>query len=200
MRKKILLLEVAAVLILGLFAALAIAENFTLSDDDLMLLDYHFNHHSSSSEVIYKTDVEGPGVEFDIHFPDTNRQNHSITYVSCKNGGEDLVTGININDYDAFAIKFTLVSVNDSNYPDAGGSLVVGALINSGYSHSYRPEVISLQPGNNTTISSTKTDANNTSIIGFTAHFLTPDGWDPNGSTVRLLIEPAPDAEFLPQP
>ena len=197
MRKKILLLKVVAILTLGLFGTLAIAENFTLSDDDLMLLDRHFNC-VSSSEVIYKTDTEGPGVEFDIHFPDTNSPNHLITYVSCKNGGEGLLTGIDISDYDAFALKFTLVSVNDSNLPDAGGTLVVGALINSPYSYAYRPEGISLQPGRNTAISSTKTDANNTSIIGFTAHFLTPDGWDPNGSTVRLLIEPAPDAELLP--
>lgn len=197
MRKEILLFKVVAVLALGLSGTLATAESFTLSDDDLMLLDWHFNRHSSA-EVIQKTDVEGPGIEFDIYFPDTNSPNHSITYISCKNGGEGLLTGIDINDYDAFALKFTLISVNDSIAPDAGGSLVVGALINSGYSHGYRPEVISLRPQRNTAISSTTTDANDISIIGFTAHFSTPDGWDPNGSTVRLLIEPAPNAELLP--
>lgn len=197
MIKESLLFKVVAVLALGLFGTLAIAESFTLSDDDLMLLDYHFYRHSMS-EVIHKTDVEGPGVEFDIYFPDTNSPNHSITYISCKNGGEGSLTGIDISAYDAFALKFTLVSVNDSNSPDAGGSLVVGALINSGYSHGYRPEVINLRPQRNTAISSTKTDAKNISIIGFTAHFSAPDGWDPNGSTVRLLIEPAPNAELLP--
>jgi len=197
MRKEILLFKVVAVLALGSFGTLAMAESFTLSDDDLMLLDYHFYRHSSS-EVIYKTDVEGPGVEFDIYFPDNTRKNKSVTYVSCKNGGEGILTGIDISAYDAFALKFTLVSVNDSNSPDAGGTLLVGALINRGYTHAFRPEVINLLPQRNTAISSTTTDANDISIIGFTAYFLEPDGWDPNGSTVRLLIEAAPNAEPLP--
>ena len=197
MIKESFLFKVVAVLALGPFGTLAMAESFTLSDDDLMLLDYHFYRYSMS-EVINKTDVEGPGVEFEIYFPDNTRKNNSITYVSCKNGGEGSLTGIDISAYDAFALKFTLVSVNDSNSPDAGGTLLVGALINSGYTHAFRPEVINLLPQRNTAVSSTTTDANNISIIGFTAYFLEPDGWDPNGSTVRLLIEPAPNAELLP--
>jgi hypothetical protein len=199
MRKEILLFKMAAILALGIFSTSAIAKSFTLSDDDLMLLDWH-SDGCSKSKVINKIDVEGPGVEFDIYFPDADRSNHSVTYVSCRNGGKGLLTGIDISDYNAFALKFTLVSVNDSNSPDAGGSLVVGALVDMGYSYGYRPEVISLQPQHsNTAISSTKTDAKDISIIGFTVHFLTPDGWDPNGSTIRLLIEPAPNAEILPQ-
>ena len=113
------------ILILGLFSTLAIAKNFTLSDNDLMLLDRHFSHYSTS-EVINKTDVEGPGVEFEIYFPNTDGPGHSIEYVSCKNGGEGSLTGINISAYDAFSLKFTLISVNDSNSPYAGGSLVIG--------------------------------------------------------------------------
>ncbi len=198
MGKKILLSKVVAVFALGLFSTLAVAESFTLSDDDLMLLDYHFNY-SSASEVIQKTDIEGPGVEFNIYFPNTKKPNHSIYYISCKRGGEGSLTGIEISTYDAFALKFTLVSVNGSDSPDAGGSLVVGALINSPYSYAYRPEVLGLKPQrDNSVISITKTDANDITIIGFTAHFLSPKGWDPNGSTVKLLIEPAPNAELLP--
>jgi len=162
-----------------------------------MLLDRHF-HHYSTSEVISKTDVAGPGVEFEIYLPDTNGLGDSIYYVSCKNGGEGSLTGINISDYEAFSLKITLVSVNGSDSPDAGGSLVVGALINNSRSYAYHPEVVSLKPQRNSAISTTKTDANDTSIIGFTAHFLTPKGWDPNGSTIRLLVEAAPNAELLP--
>lgn len=198
MRKQtVFVFAIVALMALGLSDTAVITESFTLSDDDLMLLDRHF-HHSSMAEIIDKRDVEGPGVEFDIHFPNTNSPNHSITYVSCKNGGEGSLVGIDISDYDAFALKFTLISVNDSNSPDAGGSLVVGALINHGYSHGYRPKVISLRPQRQTAISSTSTDANDISIIGITAHFLTPGGWDPNGSTVKLLVEPAPNAVLLP--
>jgi hypothetical protein len=205
MRQHNFLFKAVIVLAAGLFIidlamsndTPAITRSFTLSDEDLMLLDWHFGSYSSST-VINKTDVPGPGVEFTIRFPDNTSKNYSITYVSCKSGSDGLLTGIDINDFDAFALKFTLLSVNDSNAPDAGGSLVVGALINMGYSWGYRPEVISLQPQRNTAVSLTATDANNISIIGFTAHFFEPQGWDPNGSTVKLLVEPAPNAEVLP--
>jgi hypothetical protein len=190
--------KAVTILTLGLFSTLAIAKNFTLSDDDLMLLDRHFIHYSTS-EVISKTDIEGPGVEFEIHLPDINNPGHSIYYVSCKSGGEGLLTGINISDYDAFALKITLLSVNGSDSPDAAGSLVVGALINSPRSYAYHPEVVSLKPQRNNAISITKTDdANDISIIGFTAHLLTTKGWDTNGSTIKLLVEAAPNAEILP--
>lgn len=205
MRRHNFLLKAVIVIAAGLFSidlaisndTSAITRSFTLSDEDLMALDWHFDRNSSAA-VIQKTDVPGPGVEFTIHFPDITSKNHSITYVSCKNGGEGSLTGIDVNDYDAFALKFTLLSVNDSNALGAGGSLVVGALIDMGYSWGYRPEVISLQPQRNTAVSLTATDANHISIIGFTAHFFEPQGWDPNGSTVKLLIEAAPNAEILP--
>jgi hypothetical protein len=186
------------ILTLVLFSTLAIAKNFTLSDDDLMLLDRHFQV-SSISEVISKTDVEGPGVEFEIYFPDTNGPGRSIEYVSCENGGEGALTGIDISEYNAFSLKFTLVSVNDSNSPDAAGPLAIGAVINSPRSYAYRPERVSLKPQRNGVISTTTTDdANDISIIGFTAYLFTPVGWDPNGSTIKLLVEAAPNAEILP--
>jgi hypothetical protein len=186
------------ILTLALFSTLAIAKDFTLSDDDLMLLDRHF-YHFSTSEVISKTDVEGPGVEFEIYLPDTNGPGDSIDYVSCTNGGEGSLTGIDISEYDAFSLKFTLVSVNDSNSTEAGGYLVVGAFINIGRSYGYRPERVSLRPQRNSAISTTKTDdANDISIIGFTAHLASPKGWDPNGSTIKLRVEAAPNAEILP--
>ena len=197
MRKQVFLLKVAAVLAAGLFNTLAIANSFTLSDSDLMLLDWHLDRYSSA-EVIQKTDVPGPGVEFTIRFPDNTSKNRIVTYVSCKYGSDGSLAGIDINDFDAFALKFTLLSVNDSNSADAGGSLLVGALIDSGYSWAFRPEVINLQPQRNTAVSLTTTDANEISTIGFTAYFAEPNGWDPNGSTVKLLIEAAPNAEILP--
>ncbi len=194
--------KVIVILVLGLLSTVSCTKGrksnkFTLSDDDLMLLDRHL-HHNSMSEVIRKANVEGPGVEFEIYFPDHKSPNYSISYVSCTNGGEGLLTDIDIRDYKAFSLKFTLLSVNGSNSPDAAGSLVVGAMINSPRSYAYRPEAVSLKPQRNSAISTTKTDdANDTSIIGFTAYLFTTKGWDPNGSTIRLLIEAAPNSEIL---
>jgi len=185
------------ILTLVLFSTLAIAKNFTLSDDDLMLLDWHL-HDYSTAEVISKTDVEGSGVEFEIRFPDTNGPGRSIGYVSSTKGGEGLLTGIDISEYDAFSLKFTLVSVNDSNSPDAAGPLAIGALISIPRSWAYHPERVSLKPQRNGVISTTTTDANDISVIGFTAYLFTPVGWDPNGSTIKLLVEAAPNAEILP--
>jgi hypothetical protein len=190
--------NVILILILVLFSTLAIAKNFTLSDNDLMLLDWHLNHHHAA-EVISKTDVEGPGVEFEIYFPDTNGPGRSIEYVSYKYNGEGSLTGINISAYDAFSLKFTLVSVNGSNSPKTGGYLVVGALLDMGQSYGFRPEDVSLKPQRNSAISTTKTkDSNDISIIGFTAYLFKSEGWDPNGSTIKLLVEAAPNAEILP--
>ena len=190
--------KVAIILTLGVFSTLSLAKSFTLSDDDLMLLDRHFRHYNTS-EVISKTNIEGPGVEFEIYFPDTNGPGRSIEYVSYKYEGEGSLTGINISAYDTFSLKFTLVSVNDSNSPEAGGYLVVGSLINMGHSYGFRPEDVSLKPQRNSAISITKTkDTNDISIIGFTAYLFPNEGWDPNGSTIKLLVEAAPNAEILP--
>jgi len=194
--------KVIVILVLGLLSTVSCtkgrkSDKFTLSDDDLMLLDRHF-HHYSTSEVISKTNVAGPGVEFEIYLPDINTPGRSISYVSCENGGEGLLTGIDISDFNAFSLKITLVSVNGSSSHDAAGALVVGAMINSPRSYAYRPEVVSLKPQRNSAISTTKTDgANVTSIIGFTAHLFTTKGWDPNGSTIRLRVEAARNSEIL---
>ncbi|MFA5251799.1 MAG: hypothetical protein WC454_04355, partial [Phycisphaerae bacterium] len=44
--------------------------SFTLSDDALMSLDYDFPYHGMQSEITSITNVAGPGVRFDILYPD----------------------------------------------------------------------------------------------------------------------------------
>ena len=176
----------------------AAARTFTLSDADLMSLDVYLNSNPkidpNAPGIVAKRDIPGTGVEFDIYFPPDNKSknNNSLTYVSCNNRGQGALVGIDINDFDAFALKFTLISVDGRNDVDAGGMLMVGAFLNG----AYRPEDISFKQGDET-ISITKNHVEKTSTIGFEAHKFTPDGWNPQGNTVTIRIEAAPNAEIL---
>jgi hypothetical protein len=184
------------------FTSVVMGRSFTLSDADLMSLDWYLDSRvpddPNAARIISKRDVPGPGVEFDIYFPKDNKaapHTYSLYYVSCKQGGEGTLTGIDVNDYDAFALKFALVAVDGK--PKGGGSLVVGALINTDYSYAYRPEVIGFTESEKTmVVSSTSTNADKISIIGFTVRKFTRDDWNPMGTTVTLRIEPAPNAEI----
>ena len=71
-------------------------------------------------------------------------------------------------------------------------------MIDHGNNPAYETKIVSLKPQRDITTSSISVDANDISIIGFAAHFIEPEDWDPNSSTVKLLVEPAPDAELLP--
>jgi len=176
---------------------------FTLSDEDLMALDVYQDsnpkYDPNVPKIVAKRDISGPGVEFDIYFPPTNnkrKDNYVLTYVSCDNRGEGTLVGIDVNDFDAFALKFTLIAIDGKNDIDAGGTLIVGALVNSGYSHGFQSEYISFAKGNEA-ISITKTDAEKTSIIGFIVYKLpSPDGWSPQGNMVTIRVEAAPNAQI----
>jgi len=174
---------------------------FTLSDEDLMALDVYQDsnpkYDPNVPRIVAQLDISGPGVEFDIYFPPDNKRkdNYILTYVSCNNRGDGALVGIDVNDFDAFALKFTLIAIDGENDPNAGGTLIVGALVNSGYSHSFRPEYISFAKRNEA-ISITKTDAEKTSIIGFTVYKSSPDGWSPQGNTVTIRVEAAPNGQI----
>lgn len=204
MREKVIL-TLVRVVVCYLWCAVpsVMGRSFTLSDDDLMSLDSYVNNADPNSpsvpKIVSKRDVPGPGVEFDIYFPKDNKKNNSVGYVSCKYRGAGTLVDVNIQDYNSFALKFTLVSVDGNSTPNTGGLLVVGALVNTGYSWAYRPEVIGfVQDESATAVSITETDADKISIIGFEIHKLTPNGWNPEGTTITVRIEPAPDAEIPP--
>jgi hypothetical protein len=174
---------------------------FTLSDEDLMSLDVYFGsnpkYDPNVPKIVAQRDVSGPGVEFDIYFPtdNKNKSNYVLTYVSCDNHGKGTLVGIDVNDFDAFALKFTLIAVDGKNDPNVGSPLIVGALVNAGYTHSICPEYISLAKKNEV-VSIVKTDAEKTSIIGFIIYKSSPDGWSPQGNTVTIRIEAAPNAQI----
>jgi hypothetical protein len=171
---------------------------FTLSDEALMSLDvYQYGNPEGDPNlprVIARRNIDGPGVEFDIYFPGDNerKDNNAIMYVSCIDRGKETLTHADVNGFDAFALKFTLVAVDGKSEVNAGGMLVVGAFING----AYRPECISFNQGDEA-ISTTMNGARKIHEIGFDVHKLSPEGWSPEGNTVTIRIEAAPDAEML---
>jgi hypothetical protein len=196
MKKNVIFTLIAAACCLWYAVPSALGRSFTLSDDDLMSLDAYQNndpnHDPNAPKIVSVRDVPGPGVEFDIYFPKDNKKNNSVEYVSCKNSGKGTLVDIDVNDFDAFALKFTLIAVDGKNNLNAGGMLVVGALMGG----AYRPECISFSMGDEV-ISITSFSAPKISIIGFDVHKLTPNGWNPQGNTVTIRVEAAPNSEML---
>ena len=180
---------VITLILFGFMVPKACALKLTLSDEGLMgLSEYSKYNPTLKSTVLEKRDVDGPGVEFDIYFPGNKSPNHSVYYVFSQEKLKEVFQGIDLASCDAFELKFTLISVEGNDSPDSGGGLVVGALKNG----AYRPEVISLSKNHpKTAVSTTGMNGGSLSRVGFTAHFLTPKGWSPNGTTLTLLIQSA---------
>jgi hypothetical protein len=118
--------------------------------------------------------------------------------------------------YDTFDLKFTLLSVDGSSSPGAGGVLSVGAVINRTDSASddmYAPNVVRLAEGYDpyfqetfyrTNISSTTYWTDVIYVVGFCAYqaeYYRYGGWNPSGNNLTLLVEPAPGAvQIVPEP
>ncbi len=190
-------IAVTVLLLILVFISPLTAEDFTLSDNALMTMLGQTNKHvCSKSSIVEKRDIPGPGVEFVIYFPGTTPGERSFGYVATKNDPNNPLFASDIRVFDAFAMKFTLLAVDGDPSPSHKGRLVVGAYINA----SYRPECITLDPADtNTAVSRTRVMRDNMHSIGITTHMLSPNGWDPNGTTITLLVEPAPDAVVIPR-
>lgn len=179
------------------FVNVASASVFTLSDQALMLLD---DNYVNTSVSIQATDVAGPGVVFDVSYPGAGS---SLYWVSSIYDGQGLLTGIDISEYDAFALDFTLLSVNgQEDYSNGGGSVTAGALINlSDAVYAYQPQALDF---NNTVrvVSTTTSDADGVKLIGFCLRIPTTSTstWNPNGNTVSVLVQAAPNAVSLTIP
>jgi len=196
MTKQKMLFIIISVL-LELMTPKASAIKLTLSDEGLIALDeYSRRIPGLKATILEKRDIEGSGVEFDIYFPSNKYPDNSIYYFFSKHKLKEVFEGIDVASYDAFELKFTLISVDGNDSPDSGGALIVGAHVNG----AYRPEAISLSESKSrSSISTTRIDTDRISNVGFTAHMLTPRGWDPNGTAVTLLIEPVLNAVSMPQ-
>src|SRR4030042_1645391 len=178
-----------------LLTGISTAEDFTLSDNALMTMLNQTNKHVwSKASIVEKRDIPKPGVEFDIYFPG---KEHSFECFAPKmEEPNNPLFSSDLRVFDAFALKFSLLAVDGDASPSHTGRLVVGAYLNAGY----RPECVTLDPSDsNTTVSRTRVGPDDVYSIGITMHMLTSAGWDPNGTTITLLVEPAPEAVALPK-
>jgi hypothetical protein len=99
-----------------------------------------------------------PAVEFDIYFPNNSPGNRSLNFVSSGEGGKGRLVGTYIRDYKAFALKFTLVSINGRSDPEMKQKLAAGALIgptNKGQLSTYEPVALGMAASQKTMISRT---------------------------------------------
>jgi hypothetical protein len=176
------------------------AENFTLSDEGLMMLHVGSYYRGARASVLAKQDTPGPGVEYEIYFPGTKPQNSNLEMV-CSYDHNDPMVGTNIGKFDNFELKFTLISINGKTTADAGGSLAVGTKIGcDGNWGGYRPMCIGLGENQEANaVSSTGPDGEVISNIGFTVYIFDQNGWDPNGSTIKILVEPVSGDVALPE-
>jgi predicted outer membrane repeat protein len=191
------MLFIIILVLLELMTPKASAMKLTLSDEGLMALDeYSTRIIGLKATILEKRDIEGSGVEFDIYFPSNKYPDNSIYYYFSEHKLNEVFQGIDVPSYDAFELKFTIISVDGNDSPHSVGILIVGAHING----AYRPEAISLSESKPTSsISTTRISTDRLSNVGFTAHMLTSRGWDPNGTAVTLLIEPVLNAVSVPQ-
>ena len=106
----------------------------------MMIKEYN-KHVWGKSAIVDKRDVPGAGVEFDIYFPGIKPGENNFECVITKMADpNNPLFASNLQMYDAFALKFTLLAVDGDRSPNHKGRLVVGAYVNAGY----RPEVVSL--------------------------------------------------------
>jgi len=199
------LVILVATAVLCTYCATAAGATFTLSADGLMALDYR---DSSDTPAVVSRTQAGSGVEFSIWYPGNQHPDDSLYFTSCSKGGNKELVGIDISAYDAFGLKFTLLSVNGQSTPQTAGPLIVGALINWQTSPSaYQPQIIGFDSSHTPTAGSvTTTDAGVIDLVGFVANipswWWTPETnpWPPSGSLVELLVEPVPGAVQVPEP
>jgi len=178
------------------------SRTLTLSADQLIFLDW-YGQATSRVRVLTKRVAGESGVEFDIHFASNEPGNRSIDYVSSGSGGRGHLIGFDISSFEAFALKFTLVSVDGVAGSEATQELAVGALIGptaAGKLTEFTPVTLGGTSGQVTAVSSTLVDGDKVQQIGFHAHMVNPERWNPSGSNVTLRVEPAENATVRPWP
>jgi hypothetical protein len=115
-------------------------------------------------------------------------------YVTSYNGGgAGALAGMSVGPHDAFALRFTLLSINGQQTPTT--SALAGALINSSHSLPSSTDNRALTFAAPTATSTTFSNASNVEFIGFV---MRPAGLPSTGGTIRLLVEPATGAVQLP--
>jgi len=169
----------------------------TLQPRQLMLLDWS-SLNRRGARVEGKRVVAGPGIEFEIYFPDNTPGSCSLSFVSSGTGGRGALVGADMRAYEAFALKLTLVSINGQSDPKMKQKLVAGAVIGptaTGRLTSYEPAALSMAASENTVTAVTAASADEVYEIGFHIHAENHEDWDAAGSLVVLKVEPAEGGE-----
>lgn len=169
----------------------------TLSGSQLIFLDWD-GPYASQAKVVARRTVGESAAEFDIRFPSNQPGNTVIDVVSSGAGGRGRLIGYDVGAFRSFALKFTLVSVNGEAGSDTKRELIVGALIGptvDGKVYGYTPVV--LGAGRTTAVSKTPMGRRSLYHIGFHAHTVEPEKWDPAGNTVTIRVEPVEDGTTI---
>ena len=168
----------------------------TLSEQQLISLDWHSPNRTGAHVKGKRVVVAGPGVEFDIYFPSNSPRNRSLNFVSSGQGGTGTLVGVDIRGYEVFALKLTLVSINGQSEPELKQKLMAGAVIGptgKRQLRTYEPVTLGLAASEKTVIAKTPVSTDKIYQIGFHVHMLNPQDWDPSGSMVKLRVEPVKD-------
>ena len=167
----------------------------TLEPEHLMLLDWDSLNRRGHD---VKTRLSGSGVEFEIHFLGNDPGSCSRRFVSSGSGGRGDLVGADVSDYEQFALKLTLVSINGKSDPDIKQKLVVGAVIGptaDGFLTSYEPVTLSLAASERVATVITRISTDKIYEIGFLVYVEYHQDWDARGSTVILRVESAEGAD-----
>ncbi len=172
----------------------------TLSAEQLVFLDW-CGKLQTGGKVLKKRLVGDAGVEFDIYFPSNRVSHRSVKYVSSGRGGRGALVGVDIHEYTAFALKFTLVSIDAAAGPEVPQELVVGAVIGptaTGQHYTYEPVTLGFASEQTDGVSRTSVQTGKIRQIGIYIKMLNPEEWNPSGTVVTLRVEPVDDAVEVP--
>jgi hypothetical protein len=187
-------------IVVGKPVAIIPSRILTLSEQQLVLLDWH-SPNRAGARVKGKRLVAGPGVEFDIYFPSNSPGSNSLDFVSSGEGGIGSLVGADIRGYEAFALKFTMVSINGQSEPGLKQKLVAGALIgpnSTGQLRTYEPVTLGLVASEKAVIAKTSVQTDKIFQIGFHVHMLNPQDWNQSESRIILRVEPVENGGTVP--
>jgi len=171
----------------------------TLSVEQLGWLDWS-RPAASRPKVVAQRVVEGVGVEFDIQFPSNRPGARSVDYVSSGSGGRGVMVGLDVQGYETFALKFTLLSVDGAAGSALPHQVVVGALTGptaDGKVFGYKPLSLAFASGRVTGIAQTPLGLGRIRQIGIHVHMENPDVWSSDKTLLTLRVEPVSDAAVL---
>ena len=185
--------------------------SFTLSDAALMSLDWNEQDYYAQplkARILERRDIPGPGVEYDIFFPSSIGMDRCLTCISSWRGGSGALVGLNVSMYATYDLLFTLKSVNGGQSTNEGDWVTVGAMIGpfGTSSGAYRPFMLDTNPSDwlpDYVAAWTDVKTSQLKIIGFTLGLMpqTNNHWNPQGTTLTLLVQPAPGAvQLFPRP